>query len=155
MMKSMFDGRPGRRKDLHRKRRDRSAARFFALESLDERIVPAVTAKFSVGAGVLTIMGDLKDNQITIDRNAAGKLRINNGSVKIVGRQPTIAKTKLIQVVGKAGNDVISLDESKGALPRANLIGGDGNDTLTGGSGIDQLLGQGGNDTMRGNAGAD
>ena len=36
-------------------------------------------------------------------------------------------------------NDVISLNETNGPLPAAALFGGDGNDTLTGGTGDDQL----------------
>jgi hypothetical protein len=58
-------------------------------------------------------------------------------------------------VVGAAGNDVINLDEANGALPRANLFGGAGNDTLTGGSGGDTLVGQAGNDTLLAKGGFD
>ena len=50
---------------------------------------------------------------------------------------------------------MIRLDEAGGALPRANLFGGVGNDTLTGGSGGDQLFGQAGNDTLLGRGGID
>ena len=50
---------------------------------------------------------------------------------------------------------MISLNEANGALPRANLFGGAGNDVLTGGSGGDQLFGQGGNDTLLGKGGFD
>lgn len=144
----------GGRNNLRRKRRDRAAVRFFALESLDTRIVPAVTARFSA-AGVLTVIGDFRNNQITISSNAAGRLRVNNGAVRIVGRPPLVARANLIQVLGQGGNDVIALDESARTLPRANLFGGVGNDTLTGGSGTDQLLGQGGNDTLFGRGGVD
>ncbi len=56
---------------------------------------------------------------------------------------------------GQAGNDTISLDETNGALPAANLFGGDGNDTITGGSGNDLLFGQAGNDTLLGKGGND
>ena len=44
---------------------------------------------------------------------------------------------------------------ANGALPAANLFGGAGNDTLTGGSGGDQLFGQAGNDTLLGKGGND
>ena len=67
----------------------------------------------------------------------------------------TVANTTLIQVFGQSGNDTIALDESNGALPAANLFGGDGNDTLTGGSGNDLLFGQAGNDTLIGKGGND
>jgi Ca2+-binding RTX toxin-like protein len=49
----------------------------------------------------------------------------------------------------------LSLDETNGALPSANLFGGAGNDTLTGGSAADQLFGELGNDTLLGKGGND
>ena len=70
-------------------------------------------------------------------------------------RQATVANTSLIQVFGQGGNDTITLNEANGALPAANLFGGAGNDTLTGGSGGDMLFGQAGNDTLLGKGGAD
>ena len=69
--------------------------------------------------------------------------------------RPTVANTTLIQVFGQGGNDTITLDESNGALPAANLFGGDGNDILTGGSGNDMLFGQAGNDILLGKGGND
>ena len=65
-------------------------------------------------------------------------------------RSPT---RRCIQVFGQNGNDIITIDETNGALPAANLFGGDGNDTLTGGSGGDMLFGQAGNDTLLGKGG--
>ena len=96
----------------------------------------AVTATFSPAAGILTAIGD------TLSRNAAGNLLLNGGAVSIVGGKATVANTARVQVFGLAGNDIIGLDESNGALPAADLFGGSGNDTLTGGSGADQLFGQ-------------
>jgi Ca2+-binding RTX toxin-like protein len=69
--------------------------------------------------------------------------------VVVVGDTPTVANTGLIQAFGRAGDDTVTLDESNGALPRAELFGGD---TLTGGSDSDRLFGQGGNDTLLGKA---
>ena len=69
-----------------------------------------------------------------ISRDAAGHILINGGAVRVAGGTPTVANTTLIQVFGQGGNDQISLDETNGALPAANLFGGAGNDTLTGGS---------------------
>jgi Ca2+-binding RTX toxin-like protein len=113
----------------------------------------ATTAMFS--GGVLTVFGDAANNSITISRDAAGKILVNNGAVAVTGGTPTVANTALIQVFGQAGNDTITLSETNGALPRANLFGGTGNDTLTGGSGGDQLFGQAGNDTLLGKGGFD
>jgi hypothetical protein len=62
----------------------------------------------------------------------------------------TVANTRLIQVFGLGGSDNLSLVETNGALPRlANLDGGDGNDTPTGGSSKDLLIGGVGNDIFR------
>src|SRR5262249_39412999 len=115
----------------------------------------AITATFLPGAGVLTSLGDSLDNTITVMRDAAGTLMINGGAVAIQGGTPTVANTSLIQVFGQAGNDTISLNESNGALPNAQLFGGDGNDTITGGSGADLLFGQAGNDVLFGKGGND
>src|SRR5262249_35804218 len=61
----------------------------------------------------------------------------------------------LIQAFGQAGNDTLTLNEANGALPAANLFGGDGNDVVTGGPGNDLLFGQAGNDTLLGKGGND
>jgi Ca2+-binding RTX toxin-like protein len=126
-----------------------------ALESLADRILPAVTAVFVPPAGVLTVLGDAGNNTITVSRDAAGNILVNGGAVAIRGGTATVANTSLIQVFGQAGNDQISLDEANGALPAAHLFGGAGNDTLIGGSGNDLLSGGAGNDTLMGKGGND
>src|SRR5215211_3303492 len=115
----------------------------------------AVTASFTPGSGQLTVVGDAGNNAITISRDAAGKILVNGGAVAVAGGTATVANTALIQVFGQAGNDTISLNETNGALPRANLFGGNNNDVLTGGSGADLLFGQAGNDTLLGKGGSD
>ena len=102
----------------------------------------AVTATFTPPSGMLSVFGDSLNNTITASRNAAGNLLVNGGAVTILGGTATVANTSLIQVFGQAGNDTITLNEANGALPRANLFGGDGNDTLTGGCGNDLLFGK-------------
>ncbi len=133
--------------------RKRSAQ--LCVEPLDERVLPAVTATFSVNTGILTVFGDSLDNNISISRSAAGQILVNGGAVNVLGGTSTVANTTLIQVFGQAGNDTLTLNEANGALPAANLFGGDGNDTLTGGSGNDQLFGQAGNDILLGKGGND
>ena len=93
----------------------------------------AVTAFFNPSTGVLTVMGDNLDNTITVSRNAAGNILVNGGAVAILGGTPTVANTGLMQIFGMSGQDTLSLDEANGALPRAHLYGGDGNDSLRGG----------------------
>src|SRR3954470_9301653 len=113
----------------------------------------AITSIFS--RNILTEFGDATDNSIITSRDAAGNILVNGGAVPITGGTPTVANTSLIQVFGQAGNDTITLNEANGALPRANLFGGAGNNTITGGSGSDMLFGQADNDTLLGKGGAD
>ena len=113
----------------------------------------ATTATFT--NGVLTVFGDSGANTITISRDAAGTILVNNGAIPVSGGTPTVANTALIQVFGQSANDVIVLDETNGALPRANLFGGSGDDTLSGGSGGDLLFGLSGADTLEGRGGSD
>ncbi len=115
----------------------------------------AIRSRSIPGAGILFTDGDALDNNIAISRNAAGTILINGGAVPVLGGTPTVANTGLIQVFGLGGNDIITLNETNGALPRAHIFGGAGNDTITGGSGGDQLFGESGNDTLLGKGGAD
>jgi Ca2+-binding RTX toxin-like protein len=113
----------------------------------------ATTATFS--NGVLSVFGDGAANNLAVSRDAAGRLLVNGGAIPVAGGTPTVANTSLIRVFGQGGNDTITLNEVNGALPRATLTGGSGNDTLTGGSGADELIGQGGNDALLGKGGTD
>jgi Ca2+-binding RTX toxin-like protein len=115
--------------------------------------IQSVSGTFS--AGTLMLLADGNDNALTVSRNAAGTILANGGATAIQGGTPTVANTQLIQVFGLGGNDAITLNESNGALPKANLFGGAGNDTMTGGSGADMLFGQAGNDTLLGKGGND
>jgi Ca2+-binding RTX toxin-like protein len=113
----------------------------------------AVTATFS--NDTLTVNGDALNNNLTVSRDAAGRILVNGGAVAVIGGTPTVANTALIQVFAQGGDDIVTLSENNGALPKANLFGGAGNDVLTGGSGADQLFGQAGNDTLLGKGGTD
>jgi Ca2+-binding RTX toxin-like protein len=99
----------------------------------------SIKATFSPGTGSLSVLDDQLDHTIVASRNAAGTILINGGAVPVLGGPATVANTAIIQVFGQGGNDTIALDEANGALPAAQLFGGAGNDTLTGGSGNDQL----------------
>jgi Ca2+-binding RTX toxin-like protein len=115
----------------------------------------AITASFSSGARVLSVFGDSLGNSIKASRDVAGNILIDDGTVAIVGGNPTVANTDLIQLFGQAGNDTITVDEANGPMPAAHLFGGAGNDSLTGGSGNDLLFGQAGNDVLLGKGGND
>ncbi len=122
-----------------------------------KRLIPEEpwSATFEPLTGVLTIVANDLDNIVIVSRDAAGNLRINNGAITITGGAPTVANTILIQIFGRGGHDQLGLDETNGALPKANLFGEAGNDTLTGGSGADVLNGGSGSDTLLGKGGAD
>src|SRR6516164_2147787 len=115
----------------------------------------AIKANFSSTTGLLSVFDDNLNNNITVSRDAAGTILIDGGAVTITGGTSTVANTSLIQVFGTGGNDTISLDETNGALPAAQLFGGAGNDVITGGSGNDELFGGAGNDTLIGKGGND
>ncbi len=115
----------------------------------------AISAIFNPITGILTEFGDALDNTLTTSRDAAGTILINGGAVPVMGGKATVANTAQLQLFGQGGNDTITLDESNGALPAAEMFGGAGNDTITGGSGNDMLFGQSGNDTLLGKGGND
>ena len=63
-----------------------------------------------------------------------------------------------IAVDARRGDDRVRIDDTNGAFTNAiptTIAGGDGDDTLDGGSGAETLLGGDGNDTIDGNGGAD
>src|SRR5215475_9235921 len=113
----------------------------------------ATTSSFLPGTGQLTVIGDAVGNSIVTSRDAAGRILINGGAVTTIGGTPTVANTSLIQVFGQGGNDTLTISEVNGAMPAANMFGGDGNDTITGGSANDMLFGEAGNDRMIWNPG--
>ncbi len=143
--------RPGRAKSPS----PQTIRRVPAFEPLEPRQLLAVTATFFPTSGVLSVFGDGLANTIEVSRNAAGTILVNGGAVAIGGGTPTVANTALVQVFGMAGDDTISLNEASGALPRANLYGGLGNDTIRGGSGGDLVFGQAGEDKLFGLGGLD
>lgn len=115
----------------------------------------SVTAFYIAGTNTLAILGDATNNVISVGRNSAGDLLINNGAVQINGARASASNTSLISVFGLGGNDTLKIDETNGKMPQAALFGGEGNDTLIGGSGLDFLFGDGGNDVVDGNGGND
>src|SRR5262245_7169813 len=112
----------------------------------------AITATFLSSPGALRLFGDGNPNSITASRDTAGSIFVNGGAVAVEGAIPRIANVTTIVAQGFVGDDVISLDETNGALPRAEFHGNSGNDVLTGGSRFDQLYGDEDNDALYGGA---
>ena len=83
----------------------------------------AIKASFFSGANSLQVSGDNHNNGITVSRDTAGNILINDGDVTIDGGQPTVANTSELELFGQGGNDTIALDEALGALPAAQRGG--------------------------------
>lgn len=115
----------------------------------------SIRGNFLAQARTLFFNSDSHADSLNIAQDGAGHIVGNGGSVSISGGTPNADETSLIDVHGGGGNDIIRFDESHGLLPAALLSGGNGDDTLTGGSGDDQLFGDNGNDTLSGGVGAD
>lgn len=136
-----------RRSSIRRAERTRPT---FSIEPMESRLLLSVTAVFSPITEALMVLGDTQSNTIEISRDEGGNILVNGGDVRVVGGTPTVANTSVIQIVGQAGNDFISLIEANGALPRTEIFGGSGDDILLSGSGGDLLFGQAGNDFLFG-----
>ena len=119
--------------------------------------------------GVLTIKGTNKADAIALGQSAVqrGVLQVDVGDDGTADFEFNTAD--LTQIIVKAGNgdDTVRIDESNGSF--SNLIpttleGGNGDDTLTGGSGAvtlhggngnDKLIGENGDETLFGDNGND
>lgn len=119
--------------------------------------VEAAGATAQRSGATLTVTGSRRSEKIVVSRSAAGTIlvHVNGLRLSVSGGTPTVANTNLIEVSGGDGKDLISLDETAGALPAAELRGGRGKDTLIGGSGADLLVGDEDEDVLDGRGGAD
>ena len=114
-----------------------------------------ITASYSAATRKLSAIGSAVAENIVFNRDVAGQIFVNGGAVPVSGGTPTVANTDLIEAFGLDLDDVITLDETNGILPAADLFGGNGNDQLTGGSNGDSLFGDAGGDTLFGRGGID
>src|SRR5687768_16678782 len=103
------------------------------LENLESRkYFAGVSASFDAATGVLTIVGDHKDNDIVVSSSGSGAIEVDAFTEKKNGKKlkkekikptgATVANTTLIQVFAGEGNDSVELDETSGPLPAANLF---------------------------------
>jgi Ca2+-binding RTX toxin-like protein len=107
----------------------------------------------TVTAGVLTVTGDQTANTLVVGQNPAHLVTLNGAPV-LNGTVPRTALTR-VHMDGGAGNDSLRFDETNGAMPPAEFLGGEGTDQLLGGSSADTLDGGPGIDDISGLAGDD
>ena len=122
--------------------------------------VAAPSARAEVDDGTLRISGSPLAENIALrvsalDRN---QLQVDFGDNGSADRTFDLSTFRAIDVEAGNGNDTVRIDEINGAFTttKATRIGGgNGSDTLRGGSGAEVFVGGRGNDVVDGNGGTD
>jgi hypothetical protein len=105
--------------------------------------------------GTLRINGDATRNAFVVGSTPDGLVTLNERPIVVLGAPVRLADVHLVHMDGAGAEDILRLDESNGPMPPGEFVGGEGNDTLDGGSSADSLVGGAGIDTINGNAGVD
>ena len=110
--------------------------------------------------GELTIVGTEASDRIALRLQSGqpGVLQVDVGDDGSADFSFARERVATIAVDAAAGDDVVRIDESNGVFTDSiptTIDGGDGNDTIAGGKGIEMLLGGDGNDSIDGNGGND
>jgi Ca2+-binding RTX toxin-like protein len=120
----------------------------FNVESLEGRRLMSA----GLHHGTLSVVGGNGMDTIIVRADATSVTVEKNGESKSYAR----AKVRSIVVHGRAGNDLLAVEDADGLFDiPVVLVGGKGADSLEGGAGDDSMFGNGGNDVMRGDAGND
>ncbi|HEY1629531.1 MAG TPA: hypothetical protein VGF52_06710, partial [Tepidisphaeraceae bacterium] len=109
--------------------------------SQDKVIGETVGSTPPPNGGILRVSGTSGDDQITVslEQGDATMLQV---SVNDVVNTYALSDVSLIQITAGDGNDNVKFDETNGAISLASKIyGGNGDDTLVGGSGRDRIYG--------------
>jgi Ca2+-binding RTX toxin-like protein len=125
------------------------------LENLEGRTLfaaapPVVTAVLDATTSTVVVTGTKGSDNISVGLNA-DQLEVKSAGV-LVGSFP-LGGLLGVSVNGGNGHDTLAVDAAV-TLP-ATLLGGNGKDNLTGGSGMDMLDGGNGKDVLAGGAGDD
>ena len=125
------------------------------LENLEGRTLfaaapPVVTAVLDAATSTVVVTGTRKADNITLGMNA-GQLEVSSGGVLVSGFP--VGGLLGVSVSALNGHDTVLVDAAV-TLP-VTLLGGNGRDSLTGGSGADTLDGGNGKDLLVGGAGDD
>ena len=119
----------------------------------------AAATSASVSNDTLTVNGDSGDDRIALRlaAGAAGTLQVDfgdDGSAEHSFDRGTFSR---IEVFAGSGNDQFRVDQANGAFTDEALTvdGGNGDDTLNGGDGVELFIGGNGEDAVDGNRGND
>ncbi len=119
----------------------------------------AAATSASVSNDTLTVNGDSGDDRIALRlaAGAAGTLQVDfgdDGSAEHSFDRSTFSR---IEVFTGSGNDQFRVDQANGAFTEEALTidGGNGDDTLNGGDGVEFFIGGNGEDAVDGNRGND
>lgn len=123
------------------------------VHDLEARTVPAVTATLS--GGTLAVTGTSANDTITVRELAGNRLVVNGVMIQSNGQffnTIPAGSASRVYVFGSSGNDTINVQT---VTRKATIIGGVGDDTITGGTANDDLYGRDGNDVINGGPGND
>jgi Ca2+-binding RTX toxin-like protein len=120
----------------------------------------AAKDKFTAKIQHSTLVVDgTRDDETIVLRLRAGDpttIEVATGLGKAKDFEFKLSKIKAISISGDGGDDVITIDESNGAITLpATIAGGSGNDIITAGSGNDTITGGAGDDIIQAGAGND
>jgi Ca2+-binding RTX toxin-like protein len=106
------------------------------------------------GAGndMLEVEGTMAGDVFQIVANGTGVTVVKDGGLPA---NITVTNVEEVKIIGKAGNDVVSVTGNVATLTHVTIDGGAGNDVINGGNGNDLLIGGDGNDVIDGNQGND
>ena len=120
----------------------------------------APSLRSRVSDGTLRIFGGPFADQITLRQNALvrNRLEVDLGNDGSADETFDLTGIDALEVDAGSGDDTIRIDDVNGAITATTptvIDGGNGNDTLLGGSGAETFIGGNGDDRIDGNGGAD
>jgi len=116
------------------------------------------TVEARIAGQVLQVKGTKDDDKLTLRLHAgdANVLEIDVGDDGTADFSFDRALVTKIKVNARGGNDLVRVDEVNGPIVEpASILGGNGNDTILGGSAIETIDGGDGDDFIDGNRAAD
>ncbi len=135
-----------RKSSLARQNRSRR----LRVESLESRKLMTVNC-FVDGDGILQVRGDDNVDKVTVLQSGANIIVRSVDHLGVTKNFNAGSNVQAMDIRTFGGNDVVN----NNTRLIASINGGDGNDTLSGGSDTDLIYGEAGDDTIRGNNGSD